>query len=133
MLRELCVERRGWLEPVDFEHALAAVNILPGPASTQLSIYCAWRLRGYRGAILGGLAFILPGLVLILALSALFLAGSPPRLGARRRDGRRRGGRRGRGAGRRSTSALPLWAPHAARAARPRSPPTRSPAASSPR
>ncbi len=78
MLRALCVERRRWIEPVDFEHALAAVNILPGPASTQLSIYCAWRLRGYRGAILGGLAFILPGLVAILALSALFLAGSPP-------------------------------------------------------
>ena len=78
MLRELCVERRRWLDPVWFEHALAAVNILPGPASTQLCIYCAWRLRGYRGAIAGGLAFILPGLVAILALSALFLAGSPP-------------------------------------------------------
>ena len=78
MLRELCVSRKRWIEPVQFEHALAAVNILPGPASTQLSIYCAWRLRGYRGAILGGLAFILPGLALILALSALFLAGSPP-------------------------------------------------------
>jgi len=78
MLRELCVARRRWIDPVAFEHALAAVNILPGPASTQLSIYCAWRLRGYRGAVLGGLAFILPGLVLILALSALFLAGSPP-------------------------------------------------------
>src|SRR3954469_13171655 len=78
MLRELCVTRRGWLDPVAFEHALAAVNILPGPASTQLSIYCAWRLRGYRGAVAGGLAFILPGLVMILALSALFLTGSPP-------------------------------------------------------
>ena len=79
LLRELCVERRGWLSEHDFEQALAAVNILPGPASTQLSIYCAWRLRGARGALLGGCAFILPGLILILALSALFLAGSPPR------------------------------------------------------
>jgi chromate transporter len=78
MLRALCVEQRRWIEPAQFDHALAAVNILPGPASTQLSIYCAWRLRGYRGAIAGGLAFILPGLVLILALSALFFGGSPP-------------------------------------------------------
>jgi chromate transporter len=78
LLRDLCVTRRRWLQPVEFEHALAAVNILPGPSSTQLSIYCAWRLRGYRGAIAGGLAFILPGLILILALSALFLTGSPP-------------------------------------------------------
>jgi chromate transporter len=78
LLRELCVERRGWLSETEFERALAAVNLLPGPASTQLAIYCAWRLRGTGGALLGGLCFILPGLVLILALSALFLSGSPP-------------------------------------------------------
>src|SRR5208283_2935460 len=72
MLRELCVRRRGWLEQEQFEHALAAVNMLPGPASTQLAIYCAWKVRGARGALLGGVAFILPGLVLILALSVLF-------------------------------------------------------------
>jgi chromate transporter len=54
------------------------VNLLPGPASTQLAIFCAWRVAGARGALLGGLAFIVPGLALILALSVLFLAGSPP-------------------------------------------------------
>ncbi|MGO9489673.1 MAG: chromate efflux transporter [Solirubrobacteraceae bacterium] len=78
LFRRLCVTRRRWLTEADFERALAATNILPGPASTQLAIYCAWRLRGTLGAILGGVAFILPGLVMILALSALFLAGSPP-------------------------------------------------------
>jgi chromate transporter len=78
LLRELCVERRRWLTETEFERALAAVNLLPGPASTQLAIYCAWRLRGTGGALLGGVCFILPGLVLILALSALFLSGSPP-------------------------------------------------------
>lgn len=79
LLRELCVTRRGWLSDDQFERALASVNLLPGPASTQLAIYCAWRLRGKPGALVGGLCFILPGLVLILALSTLFLAGSPPR------------------------------------------------------
>jgi len=74
----LCVTRREWLTDDQFERAIAATNILPGPASTQLAIYCAWRLRGPRGAIIGGLGFILPGLVMILALSVLFLAGSPP-------------------------------------------------------
>jgi chromate transporter len=78
LLRELCVERRGWLTETEFERALAAVNLLPGPASTQLAIYCAWRLRGTGGALVGGLCFILPGLIMILALSALFLSGSPP-------------------------------------------------------
>ncbi|MGA2321290.1 MAG: chromate efflux transporter [Solirubrobacteraceae bacterium] len=78
LFRELCVTRRGWLTDDQFERAIAATNILPGPASTQLAIYCAWRLRGPEGALIGGLGFILPGLVSILALSVLFLAGSPP-------------------------------------------------------
>lgn len=78
LLRELCVTRRSWLTSVQFERAIAATNLLPGPASTQLAIYCAWRLRGTRGALLGGLCFILPGLILILALAAAFLSGSPP-------------------------------------------------------
>jgi len=78
LLRRLCVERRGWLSETQFEHALAATNLLPGPSSTQLAIYCAWRMRGPRGALVGGVGFIVPGLVAILALSVLFLAGSPP-------------------------------------------------------
>jgi chromate transporter len=78
LFRELCVTQREWLLEDQFERAIAATNILPGPASTQLAIYCAWRLRGTKGALIGGLGFILPGLVLILALSMLFLAGSPP-------------------------------------------------------
>jgi chromate transporter len=78
LLRRLCVDRRGWLEAREFEDAIAVCNLLPGPASTQLAIFCAWRVRGRLGALAGGLAFILPGLVLILALSVLFLAGTPP-------------------------------------------------------
>src|SRR5882757_436372 len=78
LLRELCVRRKRWLEPAEFEDAVAACNLLPGPASTQLSIFCAWRIRGPFGALVGGLAFIVPGLILILALAALFLAGTPP-------------------------------------------------------
>jgi chromate transporter len=78
MLRALCVERERWIEPVVFEDALAACNLMPGPASTQLAIYCAWRLRGTRGAVLGGLCFILPGLIVVIALSALFLSSGAP-------------------------------------------------------
>jgi chromate transporter len=78
LLRTLCVDRRQWLDAREFEDAIAVCNLLPGPASTQLAIFCAWRVRGRPGALAGGLAFILPGLALILALSVLFLAGSPP-------------------------------------------------------
>ena len=78
LLRDLCVERRRWLDAQEFEDAIAACNLLPGPASTQLAIFCAWRLRGRPGALAGGAAFIIPGLVVILALAALFLSTSPP-------------------------------------------------------
>ena len=78
LLRKLCVDQRRWLDAREFEDAIAACNLLPGPASTQLAIFCAWRVRGRLGAIVGGAAFIVPGLIAILALSVLFLAGSPP-------------------------------------------------------
>ncbi|MEA2281465.1 MAG: chromate transporter [Solirubrobacteraceae bacterium] len=78
LLRELCVERRRWLGARTFEDAVAVCNLLPGPASTQLSILTAWMLRGPAGALAGGLAFILPGLAAMLVLAALFLAASPP-------------------------------------------------------
>ncbi len=77
LLRRLCVERRGWLTAAEFEDALAACNLLPGPASTQLAIYCASRVRGRAGALVGACGFILPGLVLVLGLAAIVL-GSPP-------------------------------------------------------
>jgi len=78
MLHDLCVDRRKWLTPEEFEDAIAVCNLLPGPASTQLAIFCAWRLRRRLGALVGGTAFIVPGLIVILALAALFLSRSPP-------------------------------------------------------
>src|ERR1700761_1559866 len=78
LLRDLCVQRRGWLDARAFEDAIAVCNLLPGPASTQLAIFCAWRLRGRAGALVGGAAFIVPGLIVILALAVLFLGTSPP-------------------------------------------------------
>ena len=77
LLRRLSVEKNQWLSLEEFEHAVTATSLLPGPASTQLVIYAAWRLRGARGAVLGGVCFILPGLCLIVVLSALFFARHP--------------------------------------------------------
>jgi len=78
LLRDLAVERRRWLSAQEFEDANAATQLLPGPGSTQLAIFCAMRVGGTAGAIAGGLAFILPGLLLVLAISAVALADSPP-------------------------------------------------------
>jgi chromate transporter len=78
LLRQLCVERRRWIPADEFEDAIAACNLLPGPASTQLAIYCAGRVAGWPGTLAGGAGFILPGLATILALAWLFLSSSPP-------------------------------------------------------
>jgi chromate transporter len=78
LLRRMCVEERKWIRRNELEHAIATVNLLPGPALAQLAVFCAWRLRGRVGAVIGGACSILPGLVLILVLSAVFLAHHPP-------------------------------------------------------
>jgi chromate transporter len=78
LLRELVSERRRWVESGELEDAIAACNLLPGPASTQLAIFLARRVAGPLGAVVGGLGFVVPAVVLIIALSVLFLAHSPP-------------------------------------------------------
>jgi chromate transporter len=78
LLRELVVRRMRWMDARTFEDANAACGLLPGPASTQLAIFSAYRVAGSAGAIIGGLAFIVPAVVLILALSVLFLGHAPP-------------------------------------------------------
>ena len=78
LLRRLVVEDERWMTAEEFQDANAACGLLPGPASTQLAIFCALRVRGRLGALVGGLAFILPAVLSILALSLLFLARSPP-------------------------------------------------------
>ncbi len=78
LLRQLVVERERWIDPHRFQDAVAATGLIPGPASTQLAIYCAGVLGGRRGALLGALGFILPGLVMVVALASILLAASPP-------------------------------------------------------
>jgi chromate transporter len=74
------VQDCGWISDREFEDGIAATNLLPGPASTQLAIFCAWRLRGRVGGLLGGMCFIVPGLIVILALSTVLLSGPPNRI-----------------------------------------------------
>jgi chromate transporter len=78
LLRQLVVGRKRWLNAREFEDANAACSLLPGPASTQLAIFCAYRVGGPAGAVVGGLGFVVPAVVIILALSVLFLGHAPP-------------------------------------------------------
>jgi chromate transporter len=78
LLRELVVRKNGWMDARAFEDANAACSLLPGPSSTQLSIFCAYRVGGPRGAVVGGLGFVVPAVVMVIALSVLFLSSAPP-------------------------------------------------------
>jgi chromate transporter len=78
LLRRLVVDRRGWMDAREFEDANAACGLLPGPASTQLAIFCAFRVGGPPGAIVGGLGFVVPAVVCVLGLSVVFLGSAPP-------------------------------------------------------
>jgi chromate transporter len=78
LLRDLVVRRKGWMDARAFEDANAACSLLPGPSSTQLSIFCAYRVGGPAGAVIGGLGFVVPAVLLVLALSVLFLSSAPP-------------------------------------------------------
>ena len=99
LLGQLCVQRTGWIDAAEFEDAIAACSLLPGPASAQLSIYCARRVGGTRGAIVGGVGFILPRSGDHPDSGGALSGAAPLPLGARRRSGRRsrRPGRRDRG------------------------------------
>jgi chromate transporter len=78
LLRDLVVRRYGWMDARHFEDAISATSLLPGPGSTQLAILCAYRVGGPMGAVVGGLGFVLPAVVMVIALSVLFLSSSPP-------------------------------------------------------
>jgi chromate transporter len=72
MHREL-VERRRWISERRFLHALNYCMLLPGPEAQQLATYLGWLMHRTRGGILAGALFVLPSLVLLIALSAVYV------------------------------------------------------------
>ncbi len=78
LLRDLMVTRTTWMSAAEFQDANAACSLLPGPASTQMAMFCAYRAAGLPGVLVGGIGFIAPAVILIIALSLLFLGHSPP-------------------------------------------------------
>ncbi|MEV6304297.1 chromate efflux transporter [Actinoplanes sp. NPDC051861] len=71
MQRHLVDERR-WIGQRRFLHALNYCMLLPGPEAQQLAIYVGWLLNGLRGGLVAGTLFVLPGMVALLALSAIY-------------------------------------------------------------
>lgn len=71
MHRELVDERR-WVTEEQYLHALNFCHLLPGPEAQQLATWIGWKLHGLRGGLVAGLLFVLPGALVILALSIVY-------------------------------------------------------------
>ncbi len=82
MHREV-VEQRHWISDARFLHALNFCMLLPGPEAQQLATYLGWLMHGVKGGLLAGIAFILPGVAVMMALTILYATlGDVPLVGA---------------------------------------------------
>ena len=72
MIKRELVEEERWIEPTRFNRLLAIYQVLPGPEAHELCVHFGMMRRGRMGGLLAGLAFMLPGLVLILAIAWLY-------------------------------------------------------------
>jgi chromate transporter len=69
MIRRELVDEERWITPAHFERVFAVYQVLPGPEAHELCVYFGMRARGRIGGLLAGLGFMLPGFVLMFALS----------------------------------------------------------------
>jgi len=72
LMHRVFVEERRWIDADRFQHMLAFCMLLPGPEAQQLATYIGWRLRGWAGALIAGWMFVIPGALIVLALSWLY-------------------------------------------------------------
>ncbi|HYH97280.1 chromate transporter, partial [Hyalangium sp.] len=73
MIRQELVEEEKWVSPAHFNRALSLYQILPGPEAHELCVYFGMLSRGRVGGLLAGLGFMLPGLLLMLLCSWLYV------------------------------------------------------------
>lgn len=73
MIKRECVDEEKWIDELSFQRLLAVYQVLPGPEAHELCVYFG-RLRGGKlGGLMAGLGFMLPGFLLMLGLSALYV------------------------------------------------------------
>jgi chromate transporter len=72
VMHKIFIEEKKWLSEDRFLHALNYCMLLPGPEAQQLSTYIGWLLYRFKGGIIAGTIFVLPGFISILILSILY-------------------------------------------------------------
>ena len=74
IMHEFLVTRKKWISESKFMHALNYCMFLPGPEAQQLATYTGWLLHGTKGGVVAGIFFVLPSVILLLLLSALYVS-----------------------------------------------------------
>jgi chromate transporter len=74
VMQRILVDEKRWIGQQRFLHALNYCMLLPGPEAQQLAIYIGWLLNGTRGGLVAGIFFVLPGMIALLVLSAIYVA-----------------------------------------------------------
>jgi chromate transporter len=82
MMRSELVKRRHWVSEQDLVDFIGAASLLPGPTSTEVALMLARRRRGWAGLVVGGTCFILPSMLLVLALSWAYVRYGATDIGA---------------------------------------------------
>ncbi len=72
LMHRMLVDEKRWIGEQRFLHALSYCMLLPGPEAQQLATYIGWLLHGVRGGLVAGILFVLPGAIVMLALSATY-------------------------------------------------------------
>jgi chromate transporter len=73
VMQKVLVDEKRWFSQQRFLHAMSYTMLLPGPEAQQLATYGGWLMHGWRGGLLAGGLFVLPGFLSILALSLLYV------------------------------------------------------------
>ncbi|HET9420006.1 MAG TPA: chromate transporter, partial [Nocardioides sp.] len=73
VMQRTLVDEKRWIGQGRFLHALNYCMLLPGPEAQQLAIYIGWLLNGLRGGLIAGTLFVMPGVVTLLGLSAIYV------------------------------------------------------------
>ena len=75
IMHRVLVDEKKWIEEQRFLHALNFCVLLPGPEAQKLATYAGWLLHGVRGGLAAGVLFVLPGALVMLALSLAYALG----------------------------------------------------------
>jgi chromate transporter len=75
LMHRILVDEKKWVDESRFLHALNFCMLLPGPEAQKLATYVGWLLHGIRGGLAAGILFVLPGALVMLAFSLLYVLG----------------------------------------------------------